>query len=227
MTGTRTSWLTVGLLIVASSLPLTSCTSDPSASSSAPSVSVTAVAASLPTPSPDAIAVHRAAPVTPAGSSAAVPVTTASTAEPTNGGKPGPTVISTATTGTPQGAAVAWLTALRTASFRDSASGWVNKITPYVTPALNASYQRIAAGGKGGGADWAVFVAHKCVSAVVNAAGVVPAEAPATATAAHVQVSATLATVCRAGTTTSTEFIAATVLVTKQHSRWAVARREF
>lgn len=141
-------------------------------------------------------------------------------------GGPPPVVVSTASSGTPQGAAVAWLTALRTASFRDSPSAWVERITPYVTPALAASYRQIAAKGTGGGAEWTAFVHDRCVSVVINAAGVIPAEAPATPAAAHVQVSATLTTVCHTGTRAS-EFIAATVLATKQHNRWAVTRREF
>ena len=138
-----------------------------------------------------------------------------------------PTVISTASTGTPQGAAVAWFTALRTTSFRDASTAWIQKVAPYVTPAMAASYRKVAADGKGGGADWASFVADQCVSVVVNAAGVIPAEAPVTATAAHVQVSATLTTACRTGSRASSEFIAATVLVTNQHGSWKVAKREF
>lgn len=122
---------------------------------------------------------------------------------------------------------MAWFTALRTTSFRDTSSTWVQKVAPYVTPTLAASYRELATNGKGGGAGWATFVENQCVSVVVNAAGIIPAEAPATAAAAHVQVSATLTTACRTGNRASSEFIAATVLVTNQHGSWAVAKREF
>ena len=137
-----------------------------------------------------------------------------------------PVVVSAASSGTPQGVAVAWLIALRAASFRDSPSAWVKRIAPYVTPALAASYQAIAGKSTGGGAEWTAFVRDRCVSVVSDAAGVIPAEAPVTSPAAHVQVSGTLTTVCHSGSRAS-EFIAATVLVIKQRNGWAVARREF
>ena len=213
MTRTRTKQLMATLMALASSLTLVlaGCTSDPNRPSAVPAGSA------LPAPPPAATFAR----------SAAAPVTTSSSPPATSGGAPGPAVISAASTGTPQGAAVAWLTALRTASFGDAAGGWVHKVTPYVTASLEISYRKIAASGRGGGADWTTFVQHQCVSTLVNAAGIIPPEAPVSADAAHVQVSGTLATVCRSGTKASTQFLAATVLVIKDHGRWAVAKREF
>lgn len=223
--GTR---LAAVVLVAASWLPLAAgCTSNTTTS---PAKSADSKILAAPRTPPTA-AMSTPVPTTPASaapavvSSAAAPAATSSPAEPTDRGAP--TVIDTASIGTPQGAAVAWLTALRTASFRDSSSAWVEKVTPYVTPAFATSYRKIAANGKGGGADWVMFVQNRCVSVLVDAAGIIPAEAPVSTAAAHVQVSATLKTVCRTGTRATSEFIAATVLVTHQHGRWAVAKREF
>lgn len=206
------------VLVAAAWLPLLAgCTSNTATGAAPPPASQV----------PPAAPIFTSVPTTPAAPPPRVPSTAPgeSFSSADRGGPP-PVVVSTASSGTPQGAAVAWLTALRTANFRDSPSAWVERITPYVTPALAASYRQIAAKGTGGGAEWTAFVHDRCVSVVINAAGVIPAEAPATPAAAHVQVSATLTTVCHTGTRAS-EFIAATVLATKQHNRWAVTRREF
>lgn len=211
-------------LVAAVWLPLLAgCTSDATRSSAPPPTSQVPPAALTPS-----AARTTSVPTTPAPPALRVPTAAQgeSSSSADDRAAAAPVVVSTASTGTPQGAAVAWLTALRTASFRDSPTAWVERITPYVTPGLAASYRKIAASGTGGGAEWTAFVHDRCVSVLVNAAGVIPAEAPVTAAAAHVQVSATLTTVCRTGTRAS-EFIAATVLVTKQHNRWAVAKREF
>lgn len=224
MTSRCKKGLAAVVLAAALWLPLVAGCTSTSTSIAASAMSGTSAAApplsaSLPQSVPSSAAASTpAAASSPAASSAAAP---------SNRGAAAPTVISTASAGTPQGAAVAWLTALRAASFRDSSSAWVQKIAPYVTPALAASYRELAANGKGGGADWVMFVQNRCVSVLLNASGIIPAEAPVSTAAAHVQVSATLKTVCRTGTRASSEFIAATVLVTNQHGRWAVAKREF
>ena len=211
------------VLVAAAWLPLLAgCTSN-TATGAAPSATSQVPPAS---PSPSAPLVT-SVPTTPAAPAPEVPSAgPGQSSSSADQGAPPPVVVSTASSGTPQGAAVAWLTALRTASFRDSPIAWVERITPFVTPGLAASYRKIAASGTGGGAEWTAFVHDRCVSVLVDAAGVIPAEAPVTAAAAHVQVSATLTTVCRTGSRAS-EFIAATVLATKQHNRWAVAKREF
>jgi hypothetical protein len=210
-------------LAAAAWLPLIAGCTSTITSVAPPAVSgVSVTAPSLSSSLPESVPSFAAS--TPAAASSTA---TSSATAPSGRGAAAPTVISTASIGTPQGAAVAWLTALRTASFRDSSSAWVQKVAPYVTPALAASYRKIAANGKGGGADWVMFVQNGCVSVLVDAAGIIPAEAPVSTAAAHVQVSATLKTVCRTGTRASSEFIAATVLVTHQHGRWAVAKREF
>ena len=217
--------LPAAALVVAVCLPLSSCTSSSGTSTSASAVPVTSTVPQSSAPMVTAVR-STAVTSTPAAVSPSMsPDPTSPVASSRGAGVP--TVVSTASTGSPQGAAVAWFTALRTASFRDASTAWIQKVAPYVTPAMAAAYRKVGADGKGGGADWASFVAEQCVSVVVNAAGVIPAEAPVTTTAAHVQVSATLTTACRTGSRASSEFIAATVLVTNQHGSWKVAKREF
>ena len=211
------------VLVAAAWLPLLAgCTSNTAGGAAPPAAS------QVPPASPSPFApLFTSVPTTPAAPAPQVPsAAPGQSSSSADQGAPPPVVVSTASSGTPQGAAVAWLTALRTTSFRDSPTAWVERIAPYVTPDLAASYRKIAASGTGGGAEWTAFVHDRCVSVLVDAAGVIPAEAPVTVAAAHVQVSATLTTVCRTGTRAS-EFIAATVLATKQHNRWAVAKREF
>lgn len=225
MTGRLRRELAAAVLVTTCCLSAASCTSSSTTPTAASVVAGTTTSAPLSAPAsvPVSAAASTSAPISfsprlAVSSTAPQPSVAAATV---------PTVVSSASTDTPQGAAVAWLTALRTASFRDTSTAWVQKVAPYVTPALAASYRKVTANGKGGGADWTTFVQQQCVSVVVNAAGIIPAEAPTSAVSAHVQVSATLTTACRAGNPATREFIAATVLVTNQHGRWAVAKREF
>ena len=98
----------------------------------------------------------------------------------------------------PVASAVAWLQATRSVSYADgSPSGWVDRARPVVTDRLAADYERRRDGNAG--ADWPDFVAAGCVSAVTDASGVIPPEAPRTDSVVNVQVVGRLTTTCRQG----------------------------
>ena len=98
----------------------------------------------------------------------------------------------------PVASAVAWLQATRSVSYADGfPSDWVARARPVVTDHLAADYERRRDGNPG--ADWPDFVAAGCVSAVADASGVIPPEAPRTDSVVNVQVVGRLTTTCRQG----------------------------
>ncbi len=127
-------------------------------------------------------------------------------------------------------AGTGWLIAYRQASYQQPATAWITRVRPFVTDTLYASYLPLQ--GRGAGAGWTIFVAGKCRSAVIGAAGIIPPEAPRTATALHIQVSGTLHTTCTPAATgigipPTDQPLAATVTVVKTSAGWRVAAREY
>jgi hypothetical protein len=126
----------------------------------------------------------------------------------------------------PVESAVTWLRAYRAVRFDDgTASAWIDRVRPVVTARLRAEYERYRNGSTG--AEWNEFVEGRCETSVEDAGGVIPDEAPRTATNVNVQVAGSVTTHCDEGVVAAPpEAVAATVqLVRGSDGRWRVSRR--
>ncbi|MGW4591963.1 hypothetical protein ACWEKJ_31985 [Amycolatopsis thermoflava] len=112
----------------------------------------------------------------------------------------------------PTEAARQWMIHYRTRHWRDTSEAeWVDRVRPYVTEAQHVRDAQLRDGTTG--MDWSVFVEERCHSTVTDVAAVVPPEAPGTADAVNVLVSATVRTGCARSGSTRTEHAAATLVV--------------
>lgn len=119
-----------------------------------------------------------------------------------------------------------WLATYRSTSWTDGTpTGWIERVRPYVTAALNAWDEQYA--DAAGGADWQAFVANQCTSVVTDLGAVIPPESPGTVTAINVQVTGTVHTACDAGQPESpTDTAAATLVVIEApDGSWRVNQR--
>lgn len=152
------------------------------------------------------------------------PPPTPSTSSPPPGEDDMPPSIPAAT---PESAAIGWLVATNTLSWRDpTPTAWVDRVSPYVTgPAQHDAEQ--ARGGQPG-ADWNRLLAHQCVQRVHEPGGVIPPEAPRTEQTAYVQVSGTAAWECAAGSPPPPQPLAATLEVVHfPDGTWRVSKHLF
>lgn len=94
--------------------------------------------------------------------------------------------------------ATSWLQAYRSVRFDDpTPAAWIDHVRPVVTDRLAATYEQYRDGSVG--ADWTQFVSRQCMTTIEDLNGVIPDEAPRTATTVNVQVAAVLRTRCAAG----------------------------
>ena len=124
--------------------------------------------------------------------------------------------------------ATAWLRGYRTQSWTDAEPwSWTTQVLPVVTGQLAAEYRAVR--GAPGGAEWAGYVARRCVTAVSGVGAVIPGEAPRSDTEVYVQVSGDALTRCGVGAPPGeegTEHLAATVeLVRGPNGLWRVTNR--
>jgi hypothetical protein len=129
----------------------------------------------------------------------------------------------------PVASAASWLRGFRQQSWTDPAPwSWVARVAPVVTGQVAGDDQ--ASVGAGGGEQWREFVAGRCVSRVSTPAGVIPPEAPRTASTVWVQVIADVTTSCKTGPPPGgpVEHVAATVqLVRAPDGLWRVGTRSY
>jgi hypothetical protein len=142
----------------------------------------------------------------------------------------GPAVfVPVAAAADPLMSAVAWLRGYRQQSWTDpEPSSWVGRVAPVVTGSLAREYQGVQ--GAGGGQEWRDFVARRCVSSVTPPGGVIPPEAPRSASEVWVQVTADVLTHCQTGPAPgqAVEHVAATVeLARGLDGLWRVSQRAF
>lgn len=106
-------------------------------------------------------------------------------------------------------------------------TGWIERVRPYVTAALDGQDQQYA--DAGGGSDWQDFVTKQCSTTVSNLGAVIPPESPGTASSINVQVTGIVDTTCEAGQfDPQTEPASATVVVTlSPEGVWLVNQRLF
>lgn len=127
----------------------------------------------------------------------------------------------------PVTSAIAWLRASRELSYRDpSPTEWIDRALPVVTGELQRQYQQARTGSAG--ADWHDFVAGRCRTTVEGPAGVIPAEAPRTASVVSVQVTGNLRTNCdvQSAAVPPIESVAATIELTQaKDGLWRVRQR--
>jgi hypothetical protein len=129
----------------------------------------------------------------------------------------------------PVSSAVSWLRGFRQQSWVDEAPwSWVARVAPVVTGSLASQDQSSV--GADGGQQWRDFVSRRCVSRVSPPGGVIPPEAPRTASTVWVQVVADVMTGCETGPAPGgpVEHVAATVeLVRGSDELWRVSQRAF
>lgn len=127
----------------------------------------------------------------------------------------------------PVASAIAWLRTSRELSYQDgSPSAWIDRAMPVVTGELQAQYQQARTGSAG--ADWEDFVRDRCRTTVEGPAGVIPAEAPRTASVVAVQVTGNVQTTCEAKDAAAppVETVAATLeLARAKDGLWRVRQR--
>lgn len=129
----------------------------------------------------------------------------------------------------PVAVATAWLRAYRTVRFDDpTPTAWIDHVRPVVTDTLAASYERYRDGSVG--ADWAQFVSDQCVTDLEDDLnGVIPDEAPHTASTVNVQVAGVLRTRCAVATNSGVGAngpVSATVTLKKTRAGlWRVDKR--
>ncbi|GGM08098.1 hypothetical protein [Nakamurella endophytica] len=123
--------------------------------------------------------------------------------------------------------AVAWLVAYRTASFTGAADAWIDRTAPYVTEQLAQQNLQLRRDGRGPGVAWQDFVDRRCTARVVDAAAVIPPEAPRTDSTAHVQAAGTLHTTCATGGDPPDEALAVTLTAVRTADGWRIASRDY
>lgn len=118
-----------------------------------------------------------------------------------------------------------WFAAYWTTRWTDSSpAAWIDRVRPYVTPAMHLRDVALREGG--GGTDWTGFVAGRCVTVVSDLNAVVPVEAPNTATVTYVQVIGSVRTTCsRKPPTSPADEESATLAVSKTPNDWLVDER--
>lgn len=127
----------------------------------------------------------------------------------------------------PVASAIAWLRASRELSYQDgSPTAWIDRAMPVVTGELQTQYQQARAGSVG--ADWDDFLRDRCRTSVEGPAGVIPAEAPRTASVVAVQVTGNVQTSCEAkdAAVPPVETVAATLELSRaKDGFWRVSQR--
>lgn len=123
--------------------------------------------------------------------------------------------------------AVAWLVAYRTASFTGAADAWIDRTAPYVTDQLAQQNLQLRRDGRGPGMAWQDFVDRRCTARVVDAAAVIPPEAPRADSTVHVQAAGTLHTTCATGADPPDEALAVTLTAVRTDAGWRIASRDY
>lgn len=156
---------------------------------------------------------------------AAAPASAPASSEATNA--PPPVLAPGQASDDPVASATTWLRAYRSLSYTDpNPTAWIDRVRPVVTDRLAGEYDSYREGSTG--AQWGDFVAQRCTSTVENAGGVIPSEAPRTATAVNVQLSGALQARCQTENDDERllEDLAATVVVIRGHDGlWRVDQR--
>lgn len=128
---------------------------------------------------------------------------------------------------TPEAAAVAWLDATNTRSWRDpTPTAWTDRAEPHVTGQAADDVRQARTGNAG--PDWQRLVHDRCEQRVTGVASVIPPEAPRTDDVVYVQVHGQIVQECATGEPMEPQPLASTVETRRgPDGTWAVSARLF